>query len=262
MTTVGITTKTIIIVIVVIIIIVIIIIIIVIIIIIIIVVIIIIITIITIIISVIIITIVTIIIIIIIIIVIIIIIIAITIIIRTTIIIIIITIITTIIIRIIILIINILPGPPGEPAGVHAEVDGTTATVLWTPGTDHGSPVHSFTIEYITNYNSLWRRLTQSDYTVALFSFVYSCVAYLCIQNTKEGNGLFNDALNTFFPFLPFFLPLYVSYLFFKRIQEAISLTCSLCFVVFPQCLFTTTQSVFLPPPLSFLPSPSPSPSL
>ncbi|XP_041371563.1 contactin-like [Gigantopelta aegis] len=52
-------------------------------------------------------------------------------------------------------------GPPGEPAGVYAEIDGTSATIIWTPGTDHGSPVHSFMIEYNTNYNHNWRLLTQ-----------------------------------------------------------------------------------------------------
>ncbi|XP_046331627.2 contactin-like [Haliotis rufescens] len=48
-------------------------------------------------------------------------------------------------------------GPPGEPAGVFAEITGRLATVTWTIGTTHGMPVTSFAVQFRTDYRPEWR---------------------------------------------------------------------------------------------------------
>ncbi|XP_048236575.1 contactin-like [Haliotis rufescens] len=52
-------------------------------------------------------------------------------------------------------------GPPGEPAGVYCDQEGMALNLHWTDGTDRGSPIIYYIVEFNTNFNSNWRVMIQ-----------------------------------------------------------------------------------------------------
>ena len=56
-----------------------------------------------------------------------------------------------------------LPGPPGQPAGVRydsASVTSTSVKVIWLTGEQHGQPIQYHMIEACTEYNNTWTTIT------------------------------------------------------------------------------------------------------
>lgn len=56
----------------------------------------------------------------------------------------------------------LIPGPPGEPAGVYA-IKGTATpysiSLTWTKPAERGSAITNYTIEAMTTFNPIWRKV-------------------------------------------------------------------------------------------------------
>ena len=70
-------------------------------------------------------------------------------------------------------------GPPSEPAGVFGGV--TTARTIelsWWPGTDHGRPIKSYTVEAQNTQEGFWKKAKAS--MCGIFYFMYiTCLPIL-----------------------------------------------------------------------------------
>ena len=49
------------------------------------------------------------------------------------------------------------PGPPGEPAGLEADLRGNDVMLMWSPGATHGATIVSYVIEFMSNFRTEWR---------------------------------------------------------------------------------------------------------
>lgn len=63
----------------------------------------------------------------------------------------------------------VVEGPPGPPGGVQViSIDKTSATIQWTDGGNHGSPITHYSISGNTNWNNTWVTISDGIYAIPI----------------------------------------------------------------------------------------------
>ncbi|XP_067686212.1 contactin-like [Haliotis asinina] len=80
-------------------------------------------------------------------------------------------------------------GPPGEPAGVFADVTGRSAKLTWTIGATHGMPLTSFAVQFRTDYRPEWRVILDGIPNVEVIDTKFPDRRYAQLSNLSPGSS-------------------------------------------------------------------------